>query len=137
MSAREAPSRFGEEAPLKSNCLNHCQGCSRGVLSGNPILASVIVPLICSLRVPLPSQTGLKQGCPLSPTLFGIFVDGLFHYLDTHCPEDGILLGGGIRVRILGYADDFVLVSNSPAGLQRLSIELMGGVCLSVCLLVS
>jgi exonuclease III len=86
--------------------------------------------------VPLPSQTGLKQGCPLSPTLFGLFVDGLFHYLDTHCPDDGVLLGSGLRIRILGYADDFVLLSNSQAGLQRL-IDRAHGWCVLVGMLVS
>jgi hypothetical protein len=61
--------------------------------------------------VSLPSETGLKQGCPLSPTLFGLYVDGLFNYLDTHCPDEGVVLGNGVRIRIMGYADDFVLVS--------------------------
>jgi len=68
----------------------------------------------------LPSQTGLKQGCPLSPTLFGIFVDGLFYYLATHCQDLGGQLGNAFRIRILGYADDFVLISDTAAGLQRL-----------------
>lgn len=68
----------------------------------------------------IPSVSGVKQGCPLSPTLFGLFVDGLFHYLKSHCPEDGVLLPDGQRLRQLGYADDFVLLSPTAAGLQRL-----------------
>lgn len=72
----------------------------------------------CGERVT--SSTGVKQGCPLSPTLFGLFVDGLHHYLREKCPEDGPELGDGTRVPDLGYADDFVLMSRTPAGLQRL-----------------
>jgi len=68
----------------------------------------------------VPSVSGVKQGCPLSPILFGLFVDGLFRYLKAHCPEDGVLLPDGQRLRQLGYADDFVLLSPTAAGLQRL-----------------
>ena len=30
----------------------------------------------------IPSM-GLQQGCPLSATLFGLFIGGLHHYLET------------------------------------------------------
>ena len=69
---------------------------------------------------PQPSRTGLKQGCPLSPTLFGLFADGLHRYINVHCPTEGPTLDQDTKVPILGYADDFVLLADSPAGLQEL-----------------
>ena len=68
----------------------------------------------------VPSVSGVKQGCPLSPTLFGLFIDGLFHYLQASCPADGVLLPDGTHLRQLGYADDFVLLSHTVRGLQHL-----------------
>ena len=68
----------------------------------------------------VPSRTGLKQGCPLSPTLFGLFADGLHRYLLARCPGRGPLLSDGRRIPDLGYADDFVLLADSPKGLQEL-----------------
>lgn len=66
------------------------------------------------------SYTGLRQGCPLSPTLFGLFADGLHRFLLAECPAQGPVLSDGRRVPDLGYADDFVLLAASPDDLQRL-----------------
>jgi hypothetical protein len=46
------------------------------------------------------------------------------------------VLGNGVHIRILGYADDFVLVSNTPLGLQRL-IDCVHQLCTLVAMLVS
>lgn len=62
---------------------------------------------------------GLRQGCPLSATLFGIFIDGLHHHLQTTCPEAGIKLQS-LRLTDLVYADDICLMASSPAHLQAL-----------------
>ena len=74
------------------------------------------------------SLAGLKQGCPLSPLLFGLFIDGLHRCLACKCPDEGFELGSGGRVRDLGYADDFVLLADSPRGLQAL-IDAAHGFC--------
>ncbi|MCO5606122.1 hypothetical protein L7F22_060309 [Adiantum nelumboides] len=65
----------------------------------------------------LASTIGVKQGCPLSSTLFGLYIDEL----SEHILRDG--RGGvdlaGTPVHIMLYADDIVLVSESQEGLQR------------------
>jgi len=61
---------------------------------------------------------GLKQGCPLSPTLFGLYVDGLEkHLLETADIDAPTLMG--VMVPLLLYADDLILMSKSASGLQK------------------
>ena len=66
------------------------------------------------------SQTGVKQGCPLSPTLFGLYIDGVHRFLMSTRLVDVPVLSTGVQVPDLAYADDITLLASSPHGLQRL-----------------
>ena len=62
------------------------------------------------------STIGVKQGCPLSPTLFGIYIDEIVDFI-IRKGGSGVELGG-TQVHILLYADNIVLLSESEQGLQ-------------------
>lgn len=61
---------------------------------------------------------GVKQGCPLSATLFGLFVDGLEQHLMDTLGHDAPSLSG-VLIPLIFYADDLIIMSTTPAGLQR------------------
>lgn len=63
------------------------------------------------------SSIGVKQGCPLSPTLFGMYIDEVSDYIDRGGDRGAQLAGTWIP--LLLYADDIVLSSDSPEGMQR------------------
>ena len=85
---------------------------------------------------PLAQQNRVRQGCPPSPTLFGIFFDGLRAHLDHTAPHAGVQLGSGRWVSSLAYADDVVLMSWSAVGLQQL-LDGMHGFCQNLGLTIS
>ena len=69
---------------------------------------------------PFQSLLGVKQGCPLSPNLFGMYVDDIERTMladaaamDLPCMHDGR------PVPPLLYADDLVLLATSAEGLQK------------------
>ncbi|KRZ65617.1 Retrovirus-related Pol polyprotein from type-1 retrotransposable element [Trichinella papuae] len=62
-------------------------------------------------------SSGVRQGDPISPLLFCIFIDSLLDRLTAAGP--GYKLKG-INVPVLTFADDLILVSNSAAGLKIL-----------------
>jgi Reverse transcriptase (RNA-dependent DNA polymerase) len=74
-----------------------------------------------------PSTMGVKQGCPLSPSLFGFYIDGLENVLVNDKLVDPPLLGDQ-PVPILLYADDIALISSSRKGLQH-SLTALGTFC--------
>ncbi len=65
---------------------------------------------------PITSNLGLKQGCPLSPMLFNLYIDDMKDIFDGRC--DPVTITDTKTSHFL-YADDLVLVSLSSAGLQR------------------
>ncbi len=65
---------------------------------------------LCRIRV--------KQGCPFSPLLFGLFIDGLEKRLNA-LEGDAPPMLGQLAVRLLLYADDLALMSHTPVGWQK------------------
>ncbi len=74
------------------------------------------------------SLQGVKQGCPLSPGLFGFFVEVVADYIEAKDRREGAHMCvercpmiNGRRVPLLFYADDLSLFATT---LQRLALAL-------------
>ena len=65
-----------------------------------------------------PCKQGVRQGDPLSPLLFNIFINDIFKRLrEANC--DPVTLDGTNYINALAYADDIVLLSTTKEGLQK------------------
>ena len=69
---------------------------------------------------------GTRQGCNLSPSLFNIYINDLFN--DLSDPKCDPLSIGDTLINVFAFADDLVLLSNSPKGLQH-CLDLFGQYC--------
>lgn len=65
----------------------------------------------------IPIRTGVKQGCPLSPTLFNLVIEPL---LRTVALTGAGYSMHGVYVPCVAYADDLALLAPDPVSLQNL-----------------
>ena len=70
---------------------------------------------------------GVRQGCPLSPILFNMYINDIFDMANNGNKVD-ICLGEGKKVNALMYADDLIFLSDTEEGLQKL-IDKLGDYC--------
>jgi hypothetical protein len=71
---------------------------------------------------------GVRQGDPLSPTLFALYIDTLADELSAGMSPMDTFAVGGVPVFMLLYADDLVLISATPGALQR-ELDILEGFC--------
>ena len=65
---------------------------------------------------PIRSNLGLKQGCPLSPILFNLYIDDVEDIFDSTCEPVTL---SETKINHFLYADDLIIVSLTQIGLQR------------------
>ncbi len=79
----------------------------------------------CSVKVgskltqPFKCEKGVRQGDPLSPLLFNLYINGIFDSLREAGCDPVTLSNDSDPINALAYADDLVLISTSKTGLQK------------------
>ena len=86
-----------------------------------------VVQLGTEISSHFPCRKGVRQGCNLSPLLFNLFIADLEQHLEADEAGGVDLIHS--KLRLLLFADDLVLLSESPEALQS-SINSLSKYCL-------
>ena len=71
---------------------------------------------------------GLRQGCILSPMLFSLFINEIPSSVEQQGMHGIQLLPGLVEIFLLLFADDIVLISDTPRGLQN-QLDVLSSAC--------
>ena len=61
---------------------------------------------------------GVRQGCPLSYLLFNLYVNDITHVINQ-TSEFSLSLSANDPINVLMYADDLIILVNSPVEVQQ------------------
>ena len=78
----------------------------------------ILIKLNNKLSKPVEINKGVRQGCPLSPTLFNIYLDDI---ITKWLKQDitGIKLSKNQLLSTLLFADDRVIIANTEDNVQK------------------
>ena len=82
----------------------------------------ILIKLNNKLSKPVEINKGVRQGCPLSPTMFNIYFDDI---ITKWLKQDitGIKLLKNLQLSTLLFADDQVIIADTEDNLQKLRIN--------------
>jgi hypothetical protein len=78
--------------------------------------ATIIVNLDGNISKQIETNVGFKQGSPISPDLWNLYVDEMLDLVEITL--DGIIFGEQ-KIDIIAYANDVTLLFSTELGLQR------------------
>ena len=61
---------------------------------------------------------GVRQGCPLSPLLFNLYINDIVKTVDDSQKTSIYLGNSNVKINVLLYADDIVILAESENDLQ-------------------
>ena len=70
-----------------------------------------------------PLKSGTRQGCPLSPLLFNIVLEGLVTAIREEKERKGIQIGKEVKLSL--FANDMILYIENPKDITRKLLELI------------
>lgn len=104
------------QRPFLFTLLRHC-GVGDAMMEWIQICYTQITTSIIvngQVGTPIMVQNSVRQGCPMSPLLFALYLEPLCRMVAASTKIEGLVMGGR-ELRVLAYADDVALICTTAA----------------------